>query len=224
MATEFFREDITSLTKELGTPQVANGYAYLSAYVYAKAAMTGSTIKTGKADLLREGIRVEFLSNALAVAIFDVQPSVSSARSLPLRWVSKLTSLCKRRLQKLSRSEEIPSHLEPYGKESRDQTRVSRTTEDPRVAAGLQVFDLLDEAVNQADSVTLALQIGHIIFGEPTTILRGILLLGRAVGWPKLMGAYTKVFLVEEEDLPWVSVFADVEPRSLLQDWLSRFA
>jgi hypothetical protein len=188
-ATPFFQQGITTLTRQLGTPQVENGYAYLSAYIHAKGSIS-ATRKANRAVFLDERIAIEFISNSLAVALFDIERSDSTVGSHP---------------------------------------PVRRGSADPRVAAGLRVFALLDHVEDQmgwesstADMVGYAKEVGRIVLGDSVTLSQSIALLPMLSGYTDLRDVYEKYFLVDEEDFPWGSILPDPE-RRVLQDWLSRF-
>jgi len=192
-ATAFFEDDITSLIRQFGSPQVQNGYAYLSAFAHATAVRSGFGVKkkVNRAPFLNERIAIEFLANAIAVAIFDIEPSHCLL----------------------------------------DSDAVYRNSTDPRVAAGLEVFDLLGDAMTEvplepsdADMIGCARKVASIIFGDSPTIPLMLDVMDRANSWMELAGAYGKYFLVDEEDFEWGSLAVDAESSTALTHWLSRFA
>ena len=80
--TEFFQQDIAWLNQVFDRPKVEHGYAYLSAHVHANAA--SFTTKKAKMEAsLNEQIAIEFISNAVAAQLFDLEPCDSQTRLDP---------------------------------------------------------------------------------------------------------------------------------------------
>lgn len=110
---------------------------------------------------------------------------------------------------------------------SRDFLRIKRSTVDPRVCAGLRVFERLDRVrekypASTADIFACGQEIGKIIYGDSSTVFHNVQL--SAEFWlnlSQLPPAYSGYFVVDEEDFQWQTICP--ESSEIIQRWLRRF-